>query len=150
MKIQYTGNIKQDYTQQETSAQPQIELPSSDAQYTLIMIDPDAGKKTPTNTRPGNSDRYYLHWLVINIPANGNIAEGDVVVPYAGPTPPPNTGSHEYRFLLYKQQVSIVNGTIVKERADWSLNSFLQGKALTKVEQESLYVPPRQKLNGKK
>ena len=43
-----------------------------------------------------------LHWLVMNVPASGNISDGaDEVVPYMGPAPP--EGVHRYVFSLFKQ-----------------------------------------------
>jgi hypothetical protein len=59
----------------------------------LIMYDPDAPDSKPLS---------YLHYLVINI-KNGDIRSGDVIVPYAGPTPPPGTGSHRYIFEQLEQ-----------------------------------------------
>ncbi|TKR81493.1 hypothetical protein L596_015355 [Steinernema carpocapsae] len=60
--------------------------------YTLVMVDPDA--------RP--SVREWRHWLVMNIPGN-LVTKGDVVTPYAGPSPPPGSGFHRYIVLAYKQ-----------------------------------------------
>jgi phosphatidylethanolamine-binding protein (PEBP) family uncharacterized protein len=147
MQVSYPiTNLKRtNLTQQETSREPQVAIEKPDGQYTLVMIDPDAGKKTPTNVSPGNSDRYYLHWLVVNIPSSGAIEEGVPVVPYQGPTPPPNTGQHRYHFILYKQSVSLTSGLGTKERAGWSLQGFLQGKGLTEVARQTVRVP--QKLN---
>ena len=150
MQVRYptSNNKKTNFTQEETANPPEVRIENPEGLYTLVMIDPDAGKKSEKNARPGNSDKYYLHWLVINIPATGNINEGDDIVPYAGPTPPPNTGSHEYIFILYRQKVSLMTGLMVKERPQWSLNGFLQGKELTEVKRQSVFVPKRQKLNA--
>jgi phosphatidylethanolamine-binding protein (PEBP) family uncharacterized protein len=44
--------------------------------------------------------RFFLHWLVINIPGL-DVKRGEVITPYMGPAPP--KGRHRYVFLLYKQ-----------------------------------------------
>ena len=44
----------------------------------------------------------YCHWLIINIQGN-NLNNGDTILPYKGPSPPPKTGVHRYIFELYKQ-----------------------------------------------
>lgn len=63
--------------------------------YTLFMFDPDApGPKEP-------SARSWLHHLVVDVPANGDLASGVELVKYAGPTPP--KGNHRYVFVLCEQ-----------------------------------------------
>ena len=136
-----TNTKKTNYTQQETSSQPRIHIEGSDGPYALVMIDPDAGKKTPNNRSPGNADKYYLHWLIVNIPSSGDLSEGTVVVPYQGPTPPPNTGKHRYHFILYKQNLNMTNGLAIKERPSWSLQGFLQGKGLEEIARQTIRVP---------
>ena len=103
------------------------------------MIDPDAGKTKPNDARPGNADKYYLHWLVVNI-SGGDVLSGDVLVPYQGPTPPAGTGKHEYIFQLYEQPCGLTTGLTVKNRPQWSLQSFLKGKSLSLVETKSMFV----------
>jgi phosphatidylethanolamine-binding protein (PEBP) family uncharacterized protein len=146
MKVQYgTKNVRNGqlpFTQEETASQPTVSEIPSEGCYTLVMIDPDAGG-TPNGPRPGNSDRYYLHWIVVNI-SGGNIMSGDAIVPYNGPTPPPGTGfknQHEYIFQLYEQPCGLTNGLTVKDRPNWSLQKFLQGKNLTLVATKSFVVP---------
>jgi len=142
MQVRYSGSNKKNLSEQETSVQPQISISNAEGPYTLIMIDPDAGKKSPTNKSPGNTKGlYYLHWLVVNIPVSGDVTQGDALVPYAGPTPPPNTGQHRYQFILYKQSVGIVKGMNIRERSNWSLQNFLEGKGLTEVARETIRVP---------
>jgi phosphatidylethanolamine-binding protein (PEBP) family uncharacterized protein len=144
MQVSYPSstNKKTNFTQEETSTEPDIRISNPDGQYTLVMIDPDAGKKTNTNASPGNTKGlYHLHWLVVNIPASGNVKEGDILVPYAGPTPPSGTGKHRYMFILYKQKVGITSGMNVQERSGWNLQQFLQGKELTEVSRHTIRVP---------
>lgn len=143
MKIQYGAknirNNQKNFTQNETSYPPTISDIPGEGCYTLVMIDPDAGKETPTSVRPGN---YYLHWLVVNITA-GSIQSGDAIVPYQGPTPPPGTGKHEYIFQLYEQPCGLTNGLTKLSRPNWSLDAFLKGKNLHLVAQTSMMVPPQ-------
>jgi phosphatidylethanolamine-binding protein (PEBP) family uncharacterized protein len=150
MQVSYptSTNKKTNFSQQETSSEPTIRITNPDGQYTLLMIDPDAGKLGKNNASPGNTKGlYYLHWLVVNIPSSGNVEEGDVLVPYAGPTPPAGTGQHRYIFILYKQKVGIVSGMNIQQRSSWNLQQFLQGKELTEVARQTIRVP-QQKLNG--
>lgn len=137
-----SNNKKTNFTQEETSMQPQVTLQNPDEQYTLVMIDPDAGNKTP--------DTYYLHWLIVNIPRGGDVMKGDILVPYAPPTPPAGTGQHRYIFILYKQSASIVTGQIIRYRAKWSLPNFLKDKqgVLQEVARKIIHVPRAQNLNG--
>ena len=135
---------KKNFTVQETSGQPSItELPM-DKCLTLVMIDPDAGGK-PNGPRPGNSDKYYLHWIVVNI-HDGDVSTGDPIVPYQGPTPPPLTGKnykHEYIFQLYEQPCGLTTGLNVKDRPQWSLQQFLRGKNMKLLESKSIFVPTK-------
>ncbi len=142
MRFPSSNNKKTNFTEQETAVEPQVLISNPDGQYTLLMIDPDAGKKTPNNQSPGNTKGlYYLHWLVTNIPSSGNVQEGDVLVPYKGPTPPAGTGKHRYIFILYKQKLGITSGMSIQERGNWNLQSFLQGKELTEVSRTTIHVP---------
>ena len=100
--IQY-GNIKingQMLTPEQTQLQPSVTYMSSPNElYTLILHDPNA--VTTTNSKN------HIHWLIINIPGsslhNSNINNGNILLPYKGPAPPPNSGIHNYIFELYKQ-----------------------------------------------
>jgi phosphatidylethanolamine-binding protein (PEBP) family uncharacterized protein len=143
MLIQYgpktiRKNLK-NFSEAETSKQPLVSGLSDDKCYCLLMIDPDAGKQKPNDPRPGNSDRYYLHWLIVNI-SGGDVSSGDTLVSYQGPTPPPGTGKHEYIFQLYEQPCGLTTGVTVKNRPNWSLQAFLKGKNLTLVESQSMFV----------
>ncbi len=143
MLIQYgSKNIRKNqknFLEEETSIQPTLSGLSPEKCYTILMIDPDAGKQKPNDPRPGNSDKYYLHWLVVNI-SGGELSSGDITVPYKGPTPPPGTGKHEYIFQLYEQPCGLTRGIGVKNRPHWSLQEFLRGKSLTLVESHSMFV----------
>jgi phosphatidylethanolamine-binding protein (PEBP) family uncharacterized protein len=110
MNIAYPSFVVagQESNQKATSVQPDIKL--NQYRYsTLIMYDPDA--IVPP----------YLHFLVINI-KNGDINSGDVIVPYAGPTPPPGTGVHRYIFEQLEQQSPFTYAT--PERAKFDIQKF--------------------------
>ena len=49
----------------------------------------------------------YIHFVDINIP-NGNITNGQILLSYKGPNPPPKTKIHKYIFLLFEQKERIV------------------------------------------
>ena len=78
----------------ETQFQPQIKYPfENNKLYTLLMHDPDSIH--------GNR----FHWIVINIV--NDIKNGEHLLSYVGPAPPPKTGMHHYIFELYEQDGSI-------------------------------------------
>jgi phosphatidylethanolamine-binding protein (PEBP) family uncharacterized protein len=78
----------------ETQVKPQIKYPfENNKLYTLLMRDPDSIH--------GNR----FHWIAINIV--NDIKNGDDLLSYVGPAPPPKTGMHHYIFELYEQDVSI-------------------------------------------
>ena len=62
------------------------------------MYDPDAKNKD------------YIHFIDINIP-KGNITNGQIILSYKQPTPPPKSGIHRYIFLLFEQ-----NGIIAYQK----------------------------------
>lgn len=94
MEVYYNGKKMQNgmfLSVTETQIQPKIKLnTNSNDLYTLIMYDPDAVSGT------------YIHWANVNI-TNNDIKTGNIIIPYKGPAPPPNTGKHRYIFTLYKQ-----------------------------------------------
>jgi hypothetical protein len=65
-----------EFTSEETSLQPTVKIPEG---YTLVMYDPDAVKPS------------WIHWI--------SSSDGDIV-PYKGPSPPPGTGIHHYKFAV--------------------------------------------------
>jgi len=74
----------------ETQTKPVITFPFDKKKfYTLIMHDPDSIYGT------------LIHWAIINI--SENINNGDIILQYKGPTPPPKTGNHHYIFTIYEQ-----------------------------------------------
>jgi phosphatidylethanolamine-binding protein (PEBP) family uncharacterized protein len=78
----------------ETQAKPQIKYSFENNKfYTLLMYDPDSVY--------GNR----FHWIAINIV--NDIKNGNDLLPYTGPAPPPKTGTHHYIFELYEQDRNI-------------------------------------------
>lgn len=73
--------------------------------FTIVLFDKDA----PTSKAQGLS---YLHWA-----KSGN----DVIIPYQGPTPPPLTGTHTYRFNLYD---GLINHIINEKRDQFDIEKL--------------------------
>ena len=110
-KIEKEGQF---LTPEETALQPVISLKllntNNSNYYTLILYDPNS-------VRAPN----YVHWAVINIPLNRNnmifisnqinegINKGINLIQYQGPSPPENSGIHNYTFLIYKQDKMYVS-----------------------------------------
>jgi len=67
----------------------------ADSLWTLVMTNPDGHFY--------EDDAECLHWMVTNIPATGNIEQGETICPYLQPFPPHGTGFHRMVFVLYKQ-----------------------------------------------
>ncbi|KAI8984196.1 phosphatidylethanolamine-binding protein [Mycotypha africana] len=94
--------------------------PDENAKYTLLMIDPDAPSKEDPKWAP------YRHWVLTNVPGNGDIKQASALDSYLGPAPPPNTGDHRYIFLLYKQPETAANYALTKEANKWDFQAFTQ------------------------
>jgi len=107
-----------------TEEEPTIVLPSIPL-TTLIMHDPNSSQPS------------WLHWLITNIP-NGDIIKGSVIVPYNGPSPPPGTGVHNYKFELYKQRNQINISSL--ERNHFSPSDFMNENGLTFLKRKSFKV----------
>lgn len=85
-----------------TQIKPQIKYPfENNKLYTLLMYDPDSIY--------GNR----FHWIVTNI--FHDVKNGEDVLLYTGPAPPPKTGTHRYIFELYEQE-SRNNNVKIEER----------------------------------
>ena len=68
--------------------------------YTVALFDPDAPSRDQPFLAP------WIHWLVVNVPGR-DIARGDTIVEYAGPSPPPDTGLHRYIIVVHEQSHKI-------------------------------------------
>ncbi|CAG8501380.1 5472_t:CDS:2 [Racocetra fulgida] len=60
------------------------------SRFTLMMVDPDA----PSRENP--TLREWRHWIVGNIPSDGNLSEATHLDDYYAPSPPSGTGEHRY------------------------------------------------------
>ena len=80
----------------------------------------------------------WLHYLVINIP-NGDIKKGDVVIPYQGPSPPPNTGIHRYIFEQLEQSGSL--SLNIKNRGGFDIDTFIEKNNLMPRSKKNMRVP---------
>jgi len=135
-------SFKNFMTPNEAEDPPIISITSVDnayynAYYTLLMIDLDAPSKISRVYSP------WLHWLVINIPGKdlkiGKINKGITIAEYSGPTPPKGSGNHEYKILLFKQDV-LINPKIknnIKFRNNFSIDSVIQSNILHLVSTKS-------------
>ena len=74
-----------------------------DTYYTLCLTDPDA----PSREEP--KFREFLHWLIVNIPASGQLSSGQTLVEYVGSGPPQGTGLHRYVLLVYRQPDGLIS-----------------------------------------
>lgn len=87
----------------ETQKQPIIRFPfNRNKFYTLIMHDPDSIYGT------------MIHWTIVNI--SENINNSDIILQYKGPSPPPKTGKHHYKFAIYEQLNKISIHNYINER----------------------------------
>ncbi|KAH3663697.1 hypothetical protein OGAPHI_005098 [Ogataea philodendri] len=107
-KMAFTLNLSKD-------TDPNFSIAASD-RFTLVLTDPDAP------TRGDEKWSEYCHYVAKNIKLNpydpNNVVQtsqieeqltttdlnGEDLIPYFGPAPPPKTGKHRYVFLLYKQK----------------------------------------------
>lgn len=105
-----------------------------DKLYTIIMYDPDAKNKD------------YIHFMDINIP-KGNITNGQIILSYKQPTPPPKSGIHRYIFLLFEQ-----NGIIAYQKINDRDISLDKIKSIFNLEnlKSSVFFTSKNMVGGKK
>lgn len=100
-KVSY-GNVElhgQQLDDKITAPQPIVSWNApSDKLYCLVMSDPNIKQKKGLY----RDHLSYLHWLVVDIKGN-DLQSGKILQPYQGPSPPPNSGIHRYRFALIHQ-----------------------------------------------
>lgn len=147
LQVQYDDsnvnvNLGAELTPTQVKNQPKITLPKyndDETLYTLLMLDPDA----PSRINPANGE--IRHWLVGNIPAYGQVADGDTIAEYVGSGPPQGSGLHRYIFLLFKQS----NGQKIDFKAQnetFSTKTSREGRVKTNtknlIEKYGLELPP--------
>ena len=105
MEVFYNGkfvNNSEFLKPSETQIKPEVKYSfENNKLYTLLMHDPDSVY--------GNR----FHWIVTNI--INDFKNGEDVLLYTGPAPPPKTGTHRYIFELYEQE-NINNNVNIEER----------------------------------
>lgn len=103
--------------------------PDDDNLYTITMTDPDAP----------NPD--YLHWLVINNTTDSILhPNGETIVPYVRPSPPPGSGMHRYYTTVWSQQDRITMD--IPERSGFNTTQFVINNHLKK------YAESMQSVSG--
>ena len=137
LTVQYKDKIVagQYIPSNQTSDIPNIKYNGDlDKLYTIIMYDPDAKNKD------------YIHFIDINIP-KGNITNGQIILSYKQPTPPPKSGIHRYIFLLFEQN-GIISYQKINDR-DISLDKI---KSIFNLEnlKSSVFFTSKNMVGGKK
>lgn len=124
MNIQYNHEIviNNFFTPEQTQDTPIISFKGlvTNKLYTLIMSDP--------NAVGGNR----IHWLVVNI-SDSNLNNGKILLGYKGPTPPKDSGMHNYIFSLYEQAEPILLDTMTEDERQIDLNNLLEQLGLNQV-----------------
>jgi hypothetical protein len=93
----------QELTTEKTARKPAVNIPAG---YFLVMYDPDAVKPD------------WIHWIAT--------AEKDILE-YQGPSPPPGTGIHRYKFVLN----SGVSPAAPPERGGQTITNYLRNPVAT-------------------
>ena len=107
-----TTSLKPFLTPVEASFVPTVLYAGNpDLFYTLVMQDSNAVTESHN----------VLHWVIVNIPGN-KVNSGKTLLNYMGPKPPPNSGIHNYCFLLYEQRGKIESAPILERTI--SMNDF--------------------------
>lgn len=140
LDVRYNGaqvGLGNTLTIEETSQQPEVDLEWSCTLSSLLMVDPDApSRKNPTN-------KFWLHWLVVNIRPEEDVSSGEVVTSYAGPNPPKGTGFHRYVFLVYSQSAPInsnsLKASIKGERGHFNLTAITALQEISRLEAVSYF-----------
>ncbi|KAI8144157.1 phosphatidylethanolamine-binding protein [Fennellomyces sp. T-0311] len=117
-------------TAEDTQKAPHVwfSKTSEKLQYTLMLLDPDAGESSP-----------FLHWAVVNIdnqkPASDVDNPEHQYATYIPPSPPPGTGAHRYVFGVFEQ--SQLNQTFTptrqESREQFDIDAFAKQNGLNLV-----------------
>eukprot|EP00033_Pygsuia_biforma_P000478 GCRY01000564.1.p1 GENE.GCRY01000564.1~~GCRY01000564.1.p1 ORF type:complete len:166 (+),score=20.08 GCRY01000564.1:68-565(+) len=123
LKVRYRDNTSvhggNELSPEKTKHHPHVTVPGTvDDLYTLLMVDPDA----PSRSNPTAAE--WLHWVVVNIPGNGEVKDGEEIVKYNGPTPPAHTGLHRYVFLLCRQTKGKIHPKEPAARKNFNAKTF--------------------------
>ncbi len=93
----------------------------------------DPGVLDLTSLRGAGQDAWqWLHWIVVNIPGDGQApADGLEVMPYGPPAPP--AGLHRYTFLLFEQAKAAIDPAAPDTRGSFSARTFAKANGLKPV-----------------
>ena len=89
---------------------PYIRLPNNiysniindDNTYILIMYDDNSILSEEIKAKSKNKQALYVHCIILYSNNDSEVIPGDIMLDYRGPTPPDNTGVHNYIFELYE------------------------------------------------
>jgi len=125
--------------------------------YILIMIDIDA----PSRTNTTGSLAQVIHWIqpgyISASLKNGSyfllVSTSPVVVPYAGPAPPPGSGSHRYVLSLFKQPASFTNpkayaGFNAQNRTHFNTTDYVKQAGLGPIVAANYFTSENKNVTG--
>lgn len=117
--------LKLIYENSNKSTKPIIlletEEPMPNQYYSLIMVDPDA----PSSSNPIYAD--FVHWIITNmILENNRISQGNQIIEYMKPTPPPGSGSHHYISLLFQHKTPALTEFKIEKRSSHNTNKLMK------------------------
>lgn len=140
------GEIPKRYTQEDCDISPALffeDIPSGTKSLVLIADDPDASD-------PQAPKYLWLHWLIVNLPADcPGLPENVVALPgqamagindcdvkgWSGPRPP--IGVHRYYFHLYALDCKL---TLEKEFRRPAVEKAMAGHVLAKAQTYGTYL----------
>lgn len=119
------------------------------------MIDIDAPSRTNTSLAQ------VIHWTqpgyISASSKNGSyfplISTSSTVVPYAGPAPPPGSGSHRYVFSLFKQPANFTNpkayaGFSARNRTRFNTTDYVKQAGLGPIVAANYFVAENMNVTG--
>ena len=118
----------------EAQKQFKININTNNDFSTIIIYDIYA----PSVNNPTKSP--YLHYLNVNIPKN-NVNDGNILMTYVPPSPPPNSGNHKYIIELYRQNGRI-NPSVPSSRPNFPVEKFVNDNHLFLTEKNDFSVIP--------
>ncbi|XP_041361618.1 uncharacterized protein LOC121377620 isoform X2 [Gigantopelta aegis] len=120
------------------TAFPSLIRDFKDKILTLALIDPDVPFE-----EFGNAELPFIHWLVVNI-YSGRVHDGQEVLSYIGPTPPPGN-PHTYYFMIFEQNYEL-DPKEVAEYGQTNCSSVFKGRCRFSV--NDLVINHGLKLTG--
>lgn len=107
--------------------------------YCIVFGDLDPQGRSNLQNPTGSTE--FLHWLLVDIPANGNLAAGKTLAQYIGPGPSRGSGLHRYVYFVFKQSssiryssgVTIISNRTTVGRANFNLRRFVRENGLWSI-----------------